>query len=122
MFNLGFVSKDNDKHYLVKCRGPCNNVEVKLTCSSGDPDLYLKPVRRMKIANEYLVDEVYITIFQTLGCEDDSCYLCKSTDTGLADKCSGISTQASEWVQLIFYILMLFILSFFQVLLQSKGL
>ena len=47
VFNLGSVS--SDKHYVVKCRGPCNDVEVKVTCSSGDPDLYLKPVRRMEI-------------------------------------------------------------------------
>lgn len=50
MFLLGSVSKNDDKDYSVTCQGPCNNFEVKLTSGSGDPDLYVKPVRLMIIS------------------------------------------------------------------------
>ena len=48
-FHLGSVSKNDDKDYSVTCRGFCNNFEVKLTADSGDPDLYVKPVRLIKL-------------------------------------------------------------------------
>ena len=96
MFNLGSVSKDDDKDYSVTCQGPCKNVEVKLTSGSGDPDLYVKPVRSMNIS--LLARRLDKTIFQTPGCADSSCYLCQSVDPGTADICSGISTQAAGWV------------------------
>ena len=33
---------DKDKFYLIDCGSSCSGVQVKLTVSSGDPDLYVK--------------------------------------------------------------------------------
>lgn len=40
--DIGEVAGGVEKYYLVDCGSSCNNVEVKLSATSGDPDLFGK--------------------------------------------------------------------------------
>ena len=53
---VGDGLKDQQKHYLISCGGPCQSVSITLTVASGNPRIYGKIGSRpgIRVHNDHL--------------------------------------------------------------------
>ena len=74
---IGSAMTGSQQIFSVTCEGPCNQVTVSISASSGNADLY---------ANE---DEP--PVLSGNSCPD--CSICEETTQGLIETCSNMSTK-----------------------------
>ena len=51
--DVGDQAQGSKMYYLADCGSSCQNVEIKVTMSSGDPDLFGKVNGRPEMSGEY---------------------------------------------------------------------